>query len=58
MNAAGNLHGIFHIFLILGRELYLTLFTIAYGGYACDVIIKPGRYAEMPTECQKLTFWH
>ena len=26
-------------------------------GYACDIIIKPGSYAEMPTEWQKLTFW-
>merc|ERR1712082_415164 len=27
------------------------------GGYACDIIIKPGSYAEMPTEWQKLAFW-
>ena len=25
-----------------------------YEGYACDIIIKPGSYAEMPTEWQKL----
>ena len=29
-----------------------------YRGYACDIIIKPGSYAEMPTEWQKHTFKH
>ena len=24
-----------------------------YGGYVCDIIIKPGSYAEMPTEWRK-----
>ena len=31
-----------------------SLWTHLYGGYACDIIIKPGSYAEMPAEWQKL----
>ena len=37
--------------VLVSLSLRLMNFSHVYGGYACDIIIKPGSYAEMPTEC-------